>query len=151
MLVSVRMLKVSDIMTPGVFVLDQDTAADEAAWGLTRRHIGGAPVRDKAGEIVGVLSKSDLVDPQPQQWIKGQATVGDLMTPAVSSVYADDPASVAVHEMARQNVHRLVVLGSDGKTVGIVTTLDVVKALAKGETFRLDDEAGSAKTEGSQI
>ena len=100
--------------------MDAEASAEEAAWGLTRRHIGGAPARDE-GNLVGVLSSSDLVNPEPAQWIRGEATVGDLMNPDVISLYADDPAMAAVNEMARRDIHRIIVLDQDSKLAGIVT------------------------------
>jgi len=82
------MLLIKDIMTSGVYTVEASASAEEAAWGLTRRHIGGAPARDADGNLVGVLSSSDLVNPEPAQWIKGEATVGDVMNPDVISLYA---------------------------------------------------------------
>jgi len=133
------MLLIKDIMTSAVYTVDADASTEEAAWGLTRRHIGGAPARDAAGNLVGVLSSSDLVNPEPAQWIKGEATVGDVMNPDVISLYADDPAMAAVTEMARRRIHRIVVLDADGKLAGIVTPMDVVRALARGDRFDLSD------------
>src|SRR5215470_43125 len=92
------MLRIKDIMTRNVYSVEADASAEEAAWGLTRRHIGGAPARDADGNLVGVLSSSDLVNPEPKQWIKGEATVADLMNPDVISLYAEDPAMAAVKE-----------------------------------------------------
>jgi len=86
-----------------------------------------------------VLSSSDLVNPEPAQWIKGEATVGDVMNPDVISLYAEDPAMVAVTEMARRRIHRIVVLDAESKLAGIVTPMDVVRALARGERFDLAD------------
>jgi len=133
------MLRIRDIMSRNVYTVEADAAAEEAAWGLTRRHIGGAPAVDGAGNLVGVLSTSDLTNPEPAQWIRGQPTVGDLMNPDVISLYADDPAMAAVNEMANRGLHRIVVLGSDSKLVGIVTPMDVVAALARGARFDLAD------------
>jgi CBS-domain-containing membrane protein len=135
------MLRIRDIMTKDVYVVDADASAEEARWGLTRRHIGGAPARDAGGNLVGVLSSSDLVNPEPAQWIRGEATVGDLMNPDVISLYADDPALAAVTEMASRNIRRVVVLDADGKLAGIVTPMDVVRALAGGASFAPDDTA----------
>lgn len=132
------MLMIKDIMTTNVYTVDVDASAGEAAWGLTRRHIGGAPARDAAGNVVGVISKSDLVDPEPAQWIKGEPTVGDLMNPDVVSLYADDPAMAAVNEMARRYIHRIVVLDKESQPAGIVTPMDVVRALARGQKFDLE-------------
>jgi CBS-domain-containing membrane protein len=129
------MLRIKDIMSTKVYSVDADASAEEAAWGLTRRHIGGAPARDAAGNLVGVISKSDLVDPEPAQWIRGEATVADLMNPDLITLYADDPAMAAVSEMAKRGIHRIVVVDEDNKLAGIVTPMDVVSAMARGERF----------------
>jgi len=129
------MLRIKDIMTTKVHTVEADAPAEEAAWGFTFRHIGGAPARDAQGNLVGVLSTSDLVNPEPAQWIEGEATVGDLMNPDVISLYAEDPAMAAVNEMARRRIHRIVVLDEESKLAGIVTPMDVVRALARGARF----------------
>lgn len=133
------MLRIKDIMTTNVHTVEADAPAEEAAWGFTFRHIGGAPARDAQGNLVGVLSNADLVNPEPKQWIKGEATVGDLMNPDVISLYADDPAMAAVTEMARRRIHRIVVLDAESKLAGIVTPMDVVRALARGDRFDLSE------------
>jgi len=133
------MLQIKDIMTKRVYVVDADASAEEAAWGLTRRHIGGAPARDADGNLVGVLSKSDLVNPEPSQWLQREATVGDLMNPDVISLYESDPAIAAVTTMATRDIHRIVVLDADSKLSGIVTPMDVVRAVAAGQRFDLAD------------
>ena len=133
------MLTIKDIMTTNVYTVDIDASAEEAAWGLTRRHIGGAPARDAVGNVVGVISKSDLVNPEPAQWIKGEPTVGDLMNPDVISLYADDPAMAAVNEMAKRDIHRILVLDKESQPAGIVTPMDVVRALSRGQRFELVD------------
>jgi CBS domain-containing protein len=129
------MLRIKDIMTKAVYTVDFDASAEEAAWGLTRRHIGGAPAIDAQGNLVGVLSSSDLINPEPKQWIHGEATVGDLMNPDVISLYTEDPALAAAEVMAKRDIHRLVVLDAEGKLAGIVTPMDVVRAVARGDRF----------------
>jgi predicted transcriptional regulator len=144
------MLRIKDIMTRNVYTVDADASAEEAAWGFTRRHISGAPACDGEGNLVGVLSSSDLVNPEPSQWIHGEATVGDLMNPDVISLYDDDPAMAAVNEMAVRDVHRIVVLDPASQLTGIVTPMDVVRALARGQHFEVgggaadDDDARAA-------
>jgi CBS-domain-containing membrane protein len=133
------MLQIKDIMTRNVYTVEAAASAEEAAWGFTRRHIGGAPARDAEGNLVGVLSSSDLVNPEPAQWLRGEATVGDLMNPDVVSLYSEDPAMAAVNEMANRNIHRIVVLDQESKLTGIVTPMDVVRALARGDRFDLVD------------
>jgi CBS domain-containing protein len=140
------MLTIRDIMTPDPFTLDFEASAGEAAWALTRRHIGGAPVIDGEGNVVGMISKSDLVDPEPAEWLDGEGTVGDRMAPRLFALYADDPALAAARMMAQRAVHRVIVLDGDSRVVGIVTTMDVVRALARGCEFdpRTDREPAPA-------
>jgi CBS-domain-containing membrane protein len=138
-----EMLRVRDIMTAkGIYTVDFDASADEAAWGLTRRQIGAAPVRNRQGELVGMLTQADLVDPAPREWVKKEATVGDLMDPEVTAVYEDDAALVCAHEMASRNLHRLVVLNTENQLVGIVSAMDVVRAVDKGLPFDVGDLSG---------
>ena len=139
------MLRVKDIMTKKVYTVEFDASAEEAAWGLTRRQIGAAPVRNKQDELVGMLTSADLVDPAPQKWIEEGAHRGDLMDPDVFSVYEDDAALVAVHELASKNQHRLVVLDTENKLVGIVSAMDVVRALDKGLPFGVGDARSAPK------
>jgi CBS domain-containing protein len=61
------------------------------------------------------------------------------MNPDVISLYADDPAMAAVNEMAKRAIHRIVVLDKESKPAGIVTPLDVVRALSRGHIFALTD------------
>jgi CBS-domain-containing membrane protein len=135
------MLKVRDIMTREVYTVEADASAEEAAWGLTRRHIGGAPVRDHAGGLVGMLTKGDLVNPEPAQWIRGEATVEDVMNPDVLALYAEDPAVTAAVGMAQRKIHRVVVIDADGRMAGIVTAFDIVKAVAAGLDFSVPADA----------
>jgi len=129
------MLRVRDIMTTDVFTVEAEAPAAEAALGLTRLHIGGAPVRDSDGLVVGVVSKGDLLNPEPAQWIRGEPTVEDLMNPDVLGLYADDPALSAAVGMVQRKIHRVIVRDREGRMVGIVTTFDIVKAVAAGLDF----------------
>lgn len=134
------MLRVKDIMTKSVFTLEAKASMVEAAWALTRRKINGAPVRDEEGRLVGMLSKSDLVNPEPQDWIKGEALVEDLMTPQVLGLYEDDAAVAAAHGMTEANVHQALVYGPNGELAGIVAAMDIVRAVAQGRDFANTDD-----------
>ncbi len=131
------MLRARDIMTASVYSLEADASAEEAAWGLTRRHIGGAPVHDNEGAIVGVLTKGDLVNPEPAQWIKGEATVADVMNPDVLTILADDPALLVAIGMVQRKIHRVIVMDDNLRMVGIVTAFDIVKAVSEGRDFTI--------------
>ncbi|MEO8212218.1 MAG: CBS domain-containing protein [Myxococcales bacterium] len=132
-------------MTKKEYTVEFEASADEAASGLTRRQIGAAPVRNKDGALVGMVTNRDLVDLAPRQWIKKEATVGDLMDPEVIAVYEDDAALVAVHELASRNLHTVVVINTDNKLVGILSSMDVVRAIDQGLPFAVGDAQQPAK------
>lgn len=56
------MQQVMEFMSRDVFAVGPDTSLETAARLLAQRRISGAPVIDK-GRVVGVISASDLVDP----------------------------------------------------------------------------------------
>jgi CBS-domain-containing membrane protein len=41
--------------------------------------------------------------------------------------------------MAKRDIHRIVVLDQENQLAGIVTPMDVLRALARGERFELTD------------
>lgn len=130
------MLKVEDIMTRDVVRLSGDMSMDRAAWTLTFDEVSGAPVCDANGNIIGILSKSDLIDP-----VHGNpmdTSVQEAMTDAVWAVSPQAPAIEAVQMMVDKGVHRVVVVNGPGRLAGIVTPMDVMKALLDNKDFHLD-------------
>lgn len=140
------MLKVRDIMTQELYTVSAASPIDEAAWGLHGRGIGGAPVCDQRGRVVGIVTMTDLSDPD-RTGGDPTAPVADVMTRTVLGVRADDPALLAVRRMVFGGVHRLLVVNGDGQVVGIVTTTDVLAALDRGEEFGVLDECWSPEGE----
>jgi acetoin utilization protein AcuB len=53
-------LKVADIMTHHVITIDQDAPIEDAANLMVSRKIGGLPVVDHAGMVVGVVTETDI-------------------------------------------------------------------------------------------
>ena len=53
-------LKVADIMTHHVITIDQDAPIEDAANLMVTRKIGGLPVVDHAGKVVGVVTETDI-------------------------------------------------------------------------------------------
>lgn len=135
----VEVLRVSDVMTRDVLTLPAWMPAADAAKQLLERHVGGAPVLD-GRRVVGVVSKTDLLDRSGERAGPG-ALVSDLMTPLVYGVRETDPAMLAARLMVEEHIHRVVVLGAAEAVVGIVTSMDLLEALAAGWQPRAAREA----------
>ena len=58
-----RFPSVSDVMTHKVFAVSPDTSLETAARLFAQKRVSGVPVVDASGEVVGVVSASDLNDP----------------------------------------------------------------------------------------
>jgi predicted transcriptional regulator len=127
------MLKIGDIMSRDVFTLTVSTPAEEAAQELSVRGFTGAPVCDARGRLVGILSRSDLVDPERGGGDLRHRQVRDLMTPAIFTLHPSEPLLNAVRLMLREGIRRVVITDHQGKMVGIVTTTDVLQVLARTE------------------
>ena len=147
--------KVSDIMTQSVFTISTNCSMTEAAKSLIKHEVSGAPVVDEQGRCVGILSTTDFT--RREQWpdveygssrgndfvLKSDSEWGTLhieediedrvgrhMTTAVQTIAASASISEAVRYMSGEHIHRLVVIDSNSHPVGIVTSLDLITALA---------------------
>ena len=129
-----RVLSAADIMTRRVFTLPATLSLEGAAWALAHRGVSGAPVLDDDGQLVGVLSETDLLEARVGDGLaRNEATlVDDAMSPALLSVAPGDPVAEVVALMIAHRAHRVLVLGDAGELVGIITTVDVLRELAAG-------------------
>lgn len=133
------MLKVGDIMTRNVLTFRRAEAVGHATWALATDFIGGAPVLGDDGAVVGVLSKSDLLDRVHGGLTPASVTIGEVMSTEVVCAAPEESALSAARTMVERGVHRLLVLDDNGGLVGIVTSMDIVKAVARLENFSHDD------------
>jgi CBS domain-containing protein len=96
--------------------------------------ISGVPVVDESGHPIGVVSRTDVVN------AGGDGTVADHMTPLAFTL--PEAASVldAATLMASESIHHVPVVAPDGRVVGVVSALDVMRWLAQGAALeRLED------------
>ena len=144
-------LTAEDVMSREVKTICQDMPLREAARLLAREQISGAPVVDARGCCVGVLSATDFV-----HWAdKGTEAVRSTARPCycsdwqvvdleflpgdeVRSYMSSDPVTVSpalpVTDLARMmldaHIHRLVVVDRHQHPVGIVSSTDILAAVA---------------------
>ena len=140
-------MTVRETMTREVFAVARETTLDAVAALFAKRHISGAPVVDKAGRPLGVVTLSDLLCPNPNRppedekaffyritdhrvvplGVRG-GTVADVMSHFILSVGPESPLGEAIRLMASDAVHRLLVIDG-GNLVGIISSMDVLRAL----------------------
>jgi predicted transcriptional regulator len=143
-------LTVADIMTSKVFAVGPGTSIETAARLLAQKRVSGAPVVQSTGEVVGVVSLADLVDPDRDRGaevgdaqyymleggsavvlgdptIPRDGTVGEIMTVNVLSIHDDIGIVEAGERMLELGVHRLIVVDRAGILSGIVSAVDLLR------------------------
>ena len=144
-----------DVMSTDVVCVPRDMDLRDLAKMFLEKGFSGAPVVDGSGDLVGVISQTDLLyyhltrddelvlpsdfyaaarmDGRPlpkgfQIEDVNTGTVEDVMTPVVHAVGENaDVASIA-KMMVGKHIHRVIVR-KGRKAIGIISALDVLKAV----------------------
>jgi CBS domain-containing protein len=118
-------MRVKEVMTPRIEVIDPDSTLQEAAARLKARDIGPLPVCDN-GRLLGMLTDRDIT---VRATAEGEdptvIRVRDLMTPEVLFCFEDQLVGEASRLMQDNQVRRLLVLNRDRQVVGIVSLADL--------------------------
>lgn len=141
-------MKVREVMTHPVISLRPRTTVSKAAELLVSHGFSAAPVRTAEGEVMGIATEADLVRDRiltatAESRGGGEHTVAAVMTPAPLCVRPDDDISEVALQMLRTG-DRSVLVVDGGCMVGIVTSRDLLRALAGCEAPRRGPAASPA-------
>ena len=132
------MTRVSDVMTKDVVTTRNDATLAEALTYLATQHITGVAVMDGRHQLVGVVSRSDIMeaeaeisDPEVRGRFLDTTLVRDVMTSPALTIGPEAELREAALAMEYGDVHRLFVQEA-GKLVGVISRSDVSRALATG-------------------
>jgi CBS domain-containing protein len=132
-----------------------DTSIKEVIHLLADQHIGGLPVIDGKGKLVGVISETDLlwqesgVTPPPYIMLLDSViylqnpatynrelhkalgqTAGEVMTKKVITIGPAETLSEAARVLHERRIHRLFVVDDNHTVIGVLTVGDIVRAMA---------------------
>ncbi len=152
-------LRARDVMQTSVISVEPSTPLAQVARVFMEAEIHGAPVVDEAEQLLGVVSVTDLLRavgeeheaagtsavyfrdvlefsgpdwtsaPQDFQDRLEQLSVGDVMQPGAVTVTEETTVPEIAKLMRAQRIHRVIVVGGEGRVVGLVTALDLVGLL----------------------
>jgi CBS domain-containing protein len=122
-------MKLSEIMTRDVEIVQPDDSLQLAAKKMKDRDIGFLPVCD-GGTLMGVLSDRDLIVRALAEGMEGSIMLSrDLMTTPALFCFEDQDVGEAAQIMEQNQVRRLVVLSREDQTlVGVVSLGDLARA-----------------------
>ena len=125
-------LQVRNYMSSHIATLQKNQDVTEAIQVFTERNVPAAVVLDQLGNMVGILSVTDCIDAALKAGFDAGAhgPVDLLMSPDVRTVDVDDNI-IDVARMFMDGPYRRYPVLEDNRVVGVVTRLEVLKALAK--------------------
>jgi CBS domain-containing protein len=149
------MKQVADLMTRDVAVINRKSDVHELEKLLLEKRVHGLPVVNDDGILVGVVSQTDLLAWHYNSGVDGSAfydtsqlrvtdeasmaglrltdiqtaAVEEVMSPLVHCIRADLPIAVAASTMVRQRIHRLIVVNETLRVEGVISALDVLRAI----------------------
>lgn len=148
------MLKVNDIMTKDVVTVTKETTVMELARIFADRHLSSLPVLDSDGDLVGIVTETDLVEQDKNlhiptvisifDWViylesdkkfekelkkMTGRTVGDIYSTDVVTVNADTSIADVADLLSSRKINALPVVEGK-KLVGIVSRIDLIRSMA---------------------
>jgi CBS domain-containing protein len=118
-------MKVSEAMTPGVGIIDPNSAVRDAARRMRDDNVGALPVGEN-DRLIGMVTDRDIVvRGVAENRLGGTTSVRDVMSEHVYYCFEDDDLEQAAQIMAEHQVRRLPVLNRDKRLVGIVALADL--------------------------
>ena len=151
-------LSAIDLMSRDLRVIPDNMPLREAAQLLLRHQVSGAPVVDHTGTLIGVLSATDFVRQLGRRGDSNQKAqaaeshecfcadwqmkeTSELPTDAVRHFMTRDTVTTApeasITDLARMmvdaHIHRVIVVDEHNSPMGIVTSTDVLAAVARAQ------------------
>jgi acetoin utilization protein AcuB len=140
------MMRVEELMTPKVFVVEQDDFVDRVFFLIHYESIRHLPVVEK-GKVIGIVSDRDLykaLGPKSNSRAIAEASgahsaelyvatkrVRHIMRRGVITVTRDTSASEAAAIMADNKIGALPVVDKDDKLVGILSSTDILRVFSR--------------------
>jgi CBS domain-containing membrane protein len=145
-------LKAAHLMSEALVVIPQEMSLQGAAHLLVQARVSGAPVVDKAGRCVGVLSAADFVrwaDKEKCACHAGREhtycsswqipDIEELPSDSIENYMTPDPVvsskGTSIADLARMmvdaHIHRVIVVDANQRPVGVVSSTDILAAVAR--------------------
>ncbi len=146
-------LKAGELMSEALILIPREMSLRGAAHLLVQGQVSGAPVIDHVGHCVGVLSAADFVRwaeegnyppnasrseyPYCASW--QMLDIDGLPDDCVANYMTPDPVvtskAAAIADLARMmvdaHIHRVIVVDASQRPIGIVSSTDILAAVAE--------------------
>ena len=140
---------VTEVMTRHITTVKPDTSVQQVAELLLGKLFKAVPVVDDAGRVVGLITDGDLLRKggMPARMavgerleaddlrdflaqVSGDQTAQTIMTAPVTTARGDEALGHVVQRLLEHQLKRLPVVDNDGKLIGMISRVDVLRAVA---------------------
>ena len=132
-------MRIAELMQTEVQTIPPDARVSDAATTLADARVSALPVVDDGGDLVGVISATDILALEEESEgerargrVLDQTPVRDVMTPEPQTISPEADIREAARRMLEGDVHRLIVI-ANGRMVGVISTTDIIRAVAAGQ------------------
>ena len=126
-----KTIRVKDYMARRLTTLEPDTEILHAVQKLIKNDIAAAPVVDKDGALVGILTEKDCMRVVLNACYHSEygGTVADFMSTEVEAMSPEDSITDAARRFLDKRYHRYPVLDNN-RLVGQISRRDLLRALS---------------------
>jgi CBS domain-containing protein len=133
-------MNVRDVMSTRLIAVRREEPLKQLATMLVRNRIGGVPVTDAEGHVLGIVSETDLQPTREGAPGRSIRTAADVMTRPVITLTETDTVTQAARVLQRHKVKRAPVL-RQGVLVGMITRSDLLRPYLRTDSeIRADVE-----------
>jgi len=120
------------IMTKNVVSIKTSAKISEAIALMTEKNLGGLPVVDEENHVRAIITERDIANMFADRI--SDIKVSQLMSEKVVTALPTTTIFEVEKTVTTQGFRRLPII-SDGKVVGIITTMDIIRFFGSGEVF----------------
>ncbi|WP_254530412.1 IMP dehydrogenase [Natrinema gelatinilyticum] len=133
-----RIKSADELIIPleSVVTADPEMSVREVDELMARQGVGGAPVVDANGEVLGIISSTDI---RPHLEVNEDDPVTEAMTDEVITAHQDIDARDAFDLMYDHKIERVPVVDGQNLLVGLVTMQGILQRREYKEAVRDDD------------
>jgi CBS domain-containing protein len=124
---------IGNIMTKNVVSIGISARISEAIALMKEKNLGGLPVVDDENSVKAIITERDIANLFADR-ISG-VRVAQIMSERVITALPKTTIFEVERTMATQGFRRLPII-SDGKVIGIITTMDIIRFFGSGEVFK---------------
>ena len=139
-------LKAFDLMSQQVVVARENTNAEQISARLLAGEFNGMPVVDDNGAVIGIVTAIDILKAIQGGKKLNAMLARDIMTPNPSVVKKDTSIEEIIDIMVEKEIVLVPVVQEDGKLIGVVARLDILRQKLNEGFVTIGERSGIAKT-----